>query len=472
MESEEDEKRSLSLRPTSKPESSSASSIVSSIGNNRETGQQEQQLPDETDWKSLSQILVSFCLTFNTWGLVNSFGVYQTYYATTGVLGKTTQSQLSWIGSVQGFLILAILVVTGPLFDRGHARSLTCVGSFLVVLGMMMTSLAHKYWQVLLSQGFCIGLGHGCLFIVAVGQVSLTFKRRRWMAIGIAQSGGSVGAIIYSIVFREVQARAGAGWATRTIGFIAVVMLAVASILLRPHKLEKPRKVFHLRAFRNKSFNFFALASFAGFMGLYVPFFYIQQYSSSIIGAEGDLAFYTLAMLNAGSVVGRIVPGFIADHLGLLNTYTISTVGAAILAFAWIACRSMSGIIAFAIFYGFFAGCAAALQPAVLASLCTEANLVGTWVGMGSLFSSAGLLLGNPLGGQIFHADGGQEWLGIQLWPIIISETTKEDKDDNYVPLSEEGQDKEFDEEEEASVATPYLLNVHMITKALSEAEL
>jgi len=56
------------------------------------------------------------------------------------------------------------------------------------------------------------------------------------------------------------------------------------------------------------------------------------------------------------------------------------------------------------------------LQPAVLASLCTEANMIGTWVGMGSLFSSAGILLGNPIGGRIFRGSGGHNWLGIQLW--------------------------------------------------------
>jgi MFS family permease len=126
--------------------------------------------------------------------------VYQTYYATSGALGETTQSQLSWIGSVQGFLILVTLLVTGPLFDRGYARALTCVGSILVVFGMMMTSLAHEYWQALLSQGFCIGFGHGCLFIVGVGQVSLTFKRRRWMAMGLGMSGGSVGELVQGYV--------------------------------------------------------------------------------------------------------------------------------------------------------------------------------------------------------------------------------------------------------------------------------
>lgn len=84
-------------------------------------------------------------------------------------------------------------------------------------------------------------------------------------------------------------------------------------------------------------------------MGLYIPFFYIQQYTTHHDGANSDLAFYTLAILNAGSVIGRVVPGFIADQVGLLNTYTASTVGATILAFAWIAYRNMGVIIAFAI---------------------------------------------------------------------------------------------------------------------------
>jgi predicted MFS family arabinose efflux permease len=177
--------------------------------------------------------------------------------------------------------------------------------------------------------------------------------------------------------------------------------------------------VFDFNAFRNRPFNIFALASFAGFLGLYVPFFYIQQYSSSFAGVNDDLAFYTLVILNAGSVFGRIAPALIADRVGLLNTCTASTIGAAVLAFAWIACRSIGGIIAFALFYGFFAGFAAALQPAVLTALCAEANMIGTWVGMGSLFSSAGILIGNPIGGQLFHGHGGQNWLGVQLWCAV-----------------------------------------------------
>ena len=46
----------------------------------------------------------------------------------------------------------------------GYVRLLLAGGSFLIVFGQMMLSLCHEFWQALLAQGFCIGIGAGCLF--------------------------------------------------------------------------------------------------------------------------------------------------------------------------------------------------------------------------------------------------------------------------------------------------------------------
>ncbi len=53
------------------------------------------------------------------------------------------------------------------------------------------------------------------------------------------------------------------------------------------------------------------LAVLFTFIGLYVPFFYVETYALSI-GVRGDLAFYTLIIMSAASVPGRILPPFIA----------------------------------------------------------------------------------------------------------------------------------------------------------------
>jgi MFS family permease len=84
-------------------------------------------------------------------------------------------------------------VYSGPLYDWGYLRPLVWVGSFLLVLGMFMTSLCKEYWQVLLAQGFLMGFGVGCLFVPATGGIAAYFSKRRGLAMGIATSGSTIG---------------------------------------------------------------------------------------------------------------------------------------------------------------------------------------------------------------------------------------------------------------------------------------
>jgi MFS family permease len=66
-------------------------------------------------------------------------------------------------------------------------------GNFLVVLGIMMLSLATKYWHVFLAQGVCMGLGAGLLYIPSLALVGIWFSTRRSLALGIVTSGIAVG---------------------------------------------------------------------------------------------------------------------------------------------------------------------------------------------------------------------------------------------------------------------------------------
>lgn len=128
-------------------------------------------------------------------GIVNTFGVYQAYYET-AILASRTSSDISWIGTFQGFLLFLVGILTGPIFDRGYFRTLISVGTFLVVFGMMMTSLGKEYYQIFLSQGLCVGLGAGCLFVPSVAICATYFSTKRALATGITAAGGSIGRIL------------------------------------------------------------------------------------------------------------------------------------------------------------------------------------------------------------------------------------------------------------------------------------
>ena len=124
-------------------------------------------------------------------GIVNMYGVYQTDYASS--LPSSSPAAISWIGSIQAFLLFLVGTLVGPIYDSGYVRSLLVSGSFLSVFGLFITSICRDYWHFLLSQGFITGAGFGCLFLPGVTVVSQFFGSKKGFATGIASLGSSVG---------------------------------------------------------------------------------------------------------------------------------------------------------------------------------------------------------------------------------------------------------------------------------------
>jgi hypothetical protein len=101
------------------------------------------------------QVLGSFLINMNNWGLVNTFGICQAFYQSTLPAPYST-SDISWIGTLQGALLLLVGVVSGPLFDQGYFQLMLILGGFGVVFGLIMLSLVTEYYQFLLIQALLI----------------------------------------------------------------------------------------------------------------------------------------------------------------------------------------------------------------------------------------------------------------------------------------------------------------------------
>jgi MFS family permease len=193
-----------------------------------------------------------------------------------------------------------------PLYDAGYFRSLLIFGSFMLVLGQMMLSLCHEYWQVLLAQAFCIGIGTGALFIPSMAVLTTYFSTRIGLAIGIAASGSSFGGVIYPIVFHKLLPTLGFAWTTRVLGFIILATTIIPNVCMRVRVLPaKTRSLLDLRAFLIPAYSLQVAGFFCGFMGLYVPFFYGQLYALKEKITTENLAFYLLAVMNSTSTFGR-----------------------------------------------------------------------------------------------------------------------------------------------------------------------
>ncbi|GAM33426.1 hypothetical protein TCE0_004f00309 [Talaromyces pinophilus] len=349
------------------------------------------------------QVVGGFLFVLNTWGLANSFGIFQTYYSST-LLVTSSQSALSWIGSIQGFLLLFIGVFCGRAFDGGHFYPVVSLGIFLEVFGMMMTSLGTKYYQIFLAQGLCVGLGSGCLFTPAISLVGTYFSTRRALATGIAASGSSVGGVIFPIIIRRLIVTVGFPWAVRTMAFIMLATLGIGIALLRPRL--PPRKsgpIIDVAAFKDPAYTTFVIGLALGFMAFFIPFFYAESYALNI-GADTNISFYLLSIMNAAGMIGRLLPNAIADKVGSLNVIIPCAYLSGIIIISWISVHHLGNLIATSVFYSFFSGGLMALPPSVLVALSPNLAQIGVRVGMALSVSSLGVLIGSPIAGAILSS--------------------------------------------------------------------
>ena len=167
----------------------------------------------------------------NTWGVINSFGIFQAYY--TDFL-KIPPSQISWIGSLQIFLANFLGVFSGRLSDAGYFRLTIGIGTALQALGAFATSFCTQYWQLMLAQGIVIGTAAGFLCCPMLSVTSTYFSKRRALAVGIVTCGNVTGGLIYPAMARQLLPAIGFGWALRSMAFLQLATTIMVNIVARP----------------------------------------------------------------------------------------------------------------------------------------------------------------------------------------------------------------------------------------------
>ncbi|KAK6212445.1 hypothetical protein LQW54_005219 [Pestalotiopsis sp. IQ-011] len=361
------------------------------------------------------QVVGSFFLFWNSWGLVNAFGVYQTYYQN-DLLQNMSPSAISWLGSIQSFLLLFVGVISGPLYDKGYLRSLLLSGSFFVILGLMMTSLCTQFWQLVLAQAVCAGLGTGLLYIPSLAIIPQYFFHRKALALGVVVSGSSFGGVVYSIVFTQLEPRIGFGWTLRVKGVIALCTLSISVAVLRRREppSDKIRSLLDLKAFREGPYRLYCAALCLSNVAFFTPVFYMQPFALAHGLGGQTIALYLVAIMNASSIPGRLSPSLVANRLGPVQTLFCTVTCTAITVFGWVGTGAGWGNIAFAVAFGFFSGGIVALPAVVLTSFTPDLGRLGTRLGMSSVLNALGSLVGAPIGGAILNATG--SYVGIQLW--------------------------------------------------------
>ncbi|RYP27617.1 hypothetical protein DL767_007622 [Monosporascus sp. MG133] len=171
-------------------------------------GQQRVVVVEEREgFDAWLQALGAFLVYTATWGLLSAYGSYEKYYETT-MLASTPSTTIAWVDTLQGVILILGGIVTGPIFDRGYIRELLIIGTITTRLGLMMPSLAHEYYQILLAQDVCVGNRERDSIRpqhqsdgIEISATSSVGSLRRHL--------GNSSGIIYPIIFSDLQPKLG-----------------------------------------------------------------------------------------------------------------------------------------------------------------------------------------------------------------------------------------------------------------------
>ncbi|KAJ5174344.1 MFS transporter asaE [Penicillium canariense] len=358
--------------------------------------------PPDGGAEAWMSVLGAFCGLFVSFGWINCIGVFQTYYESHQLSDMST-STVTWITSIETFVMFFAGPIFGTLFDSYGPRYILLGGTFLHVFGLMMTSLSTEYYQFILAQGICSPLGASAVFNASVNSVSTWFAKRRGFALGVTASGSSLGGVIFPIMVTKLIPQVGFPWAMRICAFLILALLAVSNLTLKS-RLTHTKKPFDImnfvRPLKDLKFVVTVAACFCFFWGMFLPFTFVITQAQRY-GMSQNLSQYLIPILNAASILGRTIPGYLADRVGRYNVMIIFSYLSSILVLAlWLPSRGNAPAIVFSVLYGFGSGAFVSLTPALIAQI-SDMREVG--VRNGTCFSiiSFAALTGTPIGGAL-----------------------------------------------------------------------
>ena len=299
---------------------------------------------------------------------------------------------------------------------------------------MFLLGICVQYWHFFIV--FAIGgLGASLIFTPALAAVSHFFFEKRGNTTGIAAAGGSLGSVTCPLALQQLFPRFGFAWATRAVGFVYVACCIIACLLIKSRLPPKQQSVLpDFRVLRNNSYALLIAAIFLMEWALFVPITYLASFAYSSRAMTQAFSYQLIAVFNAGSCVGRWVPGLPADRLGRFNCMigALAVCGVTSLAF-WLpaatlvpaaddmpatastALTTKALSIVYAVVFGFASGSNISLTPVCVGRLCDNSQY-GRYYATCYTIVSFSTLTGVPITSNVLGKTPGCRYWGVVIW--------------------------------------------------------
>src|SRR5262245_8393253 len=317
-------------------------------------------------------------------------------------------NSLAWVGYGAGGIVM------GYIAERVGIRWTVIFGAVMIALGLVLSASGEK-WQLYLGQGLFMGfLGIGGMNAPFYVYVSRWFDRRRGSALALISSGSYVAGAVWPPIFERAIAYAGWRQTMLWYGVVeVVVVLPLAAIFLR-RPPEAPQPVGALGTAPapntvmgwppNLVFVLMAVAVIFCCLPMAMP----QQHLPAFCSDLGILASHGAAMLSVllgTAFISRQFWGWVADHIGGLNTVLTGSVFQIIAMTAFMLTQDEVGLFTVAAAFGL--GFAGIIPAYVLAIRELFPASQAYWrIPAFLLCSGTGMALGGSLAGILYDSFG------------------------------------------------------------------
>lgn len=340
-------------------------------------------------------VFATFLLVFSTWGLNSAYGIYFAYYLNSDHFEGATTLEYSAIGGISFGVGLCFSPVVNYLMGRIGTRSTIMVGNVMQFAAGILASFAVNIWQLFLTQGLLQSFGLAFIGLPALTLVSPWFNKKRVLANALTVTGSGVGGVVFNMGLQKIIEVRNVNWALRAQAIICVVLVCIATALIKIK--PSPKKVkftfIDIDCVRSAGFWMFCSYLVVVMFGYVIVMYCLSDFTVSL-GYTQYQGLIVATMFQVGMCIGRPFAGLLADKFGPLTVTAVEYILGAIFTLAmWVPAKNYGTAIAMALMQGFFCGTVFPTVASIMARLVGISRLnvafcmLWIFVGAAGLFS-------------------------------------------------------------------------------------
>ena len=255
-------------------------------------------------------------------------------------------ADLAIVFSLSNGLGVVSMVAGGAAENKLGSRLVVLVGTALFGLGFVICGLAQNMLMLLLGFSIVGGLANGFAYVCTVSTPVKFFPDKKGLAGGISTASYGISAVIIPPIADAVNRSMGVSWSFIIFGIAIIAIAALSCIFIIncpddfvPIGWEGNTLENILGSDSDKSPGqmlrspMFYVMTGLFFTGCGLGLMMISETASiarSMIGMSSAAAAISVSILSLFNTFGRVVAGWISDHIGRINTLLLELLLAAL----------------------------------------------------------------------------------------------------------------------------------------------